>query len=91
MRILLVNDDGISAPGLKVLERIVVSLAQEVYILAPEDEQSASSHSLTLHSPLRLRKISAKKFAINGTPTDCIYIALNLIMMNFVSFSSFIV
>jgi len=80
MRILLVNDDGISAPGLKVLERIAVSLAQEVYILAPEEEQSASSHSLTLHSPLRLRKLSAKKFAINGTPTDCIYIALHKIM-----------
>jgi len=79
-RILLTNDDGISAPGMKVLQRIARSLSNDVWVVAPEGEHSGASHSLTLTAPLRLRKISAKKFAVEGTPTDCVMMAMNQVM-----------
>ena len=63
MRILLVNDDGILAPGLKALERLARTLSKDVLVVAPETEQSAASHSLTLHRPLSLRRISARRWA----------------------------
>ncbi|WP_316862514.1 5'/3'-nucleotidase SurE [uncultured Cohaesibacter sp.] len=72
MRILLTNDDGINAPGLAVLEKIARTLSDDVWIVAPETEQSGMSHSLTLHDPLRLRKLGDKRFAVHGTPTDCV-------------------
>jgi len=71
-RILVVNDDGINAPGLKVLERIAKSLADDVWVVAPETEQSGAGHSLTLTQPLRLRKLSRKRYALTGSPTDCV-------------------
>ncbi len=77
MRILLVNDDGILAPGLKALERLARVLSKDVWVVAPETEQSAASHSLTLHRPLSLRRISARRWAVNGTPTDCVYLAIH--------------
>ena len=80
MRILLANDDGIFAPGLRVLERAARTLSDDVWIVAPESEQSAASHSLTLHQPLRLRRLSARRYAVNGTPTDCVYLAINRLM-----------
>ena len=80
MRILLSNDDGINAPGMKVLQRIARSLSDDVWVVAPEGEHSGASHSLTLTAPLRLRKISAKKFAVEGTPTDCVMMAMNQVM-----------
>ncbi|MDP6342689.1 MAG: 5'/3'-nucleotidase SurE [Alphaproteobacteria bacterium] len=79
-RILLTNDDGIDAPGLKVLMRIAKELSDDVWVVAPEHENSGASHSLTLTMPLRLRKISAQKFALQGTPTDCVMMALNQVM-----------
>jgi len=79
-RVLISNDDGINAPGLKVLERVLVKIAREVWVVAPEIEQSAASHSLTLRRPLRVRKISRHRFAVNGTPTDCVLLAGRLIM-----------
>ena len=79
-RILISNDDGIHAPGLKVLEKIARSLSNDVWVVAPETEQSASGHSLTLTLPLRVRKISARRFAINGTPTDSVLLAVNHIL-----------
>ena len=79
-RILVCNDDGIHAPGLRVLEKIARSLSNDVWVVAPETEQSASGHSLTLTLPLRVRKISARRFAINGTPTDCVLLAVNHIL-----------
>lgn len=75
MRILLTNDDGIHAPGLRVLEKIAREISDDVWIFAPELDQSGASHSLTLRDPLRIREISDKKFAINGTPTDCVMVA----------------
>jgi 5'/3'-nucleotidase len=72
MRILITNDDGIHAPGLKVLEKIARAISDEVWIIAPETDQSGSSHSLTLSDPLRLREVTKKHFAVKGTPTDCV-------------------
>lgn len=79
-RILVTNDDGIHAPGLKVLERIAKSLSPDVWVIAPESEHSGASHSLTLRRPLQINKISARKFAVSGTPSDCTLIAVNHII-----------
>jgi 5'-nucleotidase len=79
-RVLICNDDGIDAPGLKLLEKAVRGLVREVWIVAPETEQSATSHSLTLRRPLRIRKISKRKFAIDGTPTDSVLLAMSEVM-----------
>src|SRR5260221_345894 len=75
MRILLTNDDGIHAPGLEVLERIAAELSDDVWVVAPELDQSGLSHSLSLNDPLRLRQISEKRFALRGTPSDCVIMA----------------
>jgi len=75
MRILVTNDDGIHSPGLAVTERIAHSLSDDVWVVAPENEQSGASHSLTLTSPLRLRVMEERRFAVSGTPTDCVMMA----------------
>lgn len=75
-RVLLTNDDGIDAPGLKVLERIASQLADEVWVVAPLLDQSGTSHSLSLHAPLRLSYHGTRRFAVTGTPGDCIAVAL---------------
>jgi len=80
LRILIANDDGIHAPGLKVLERIARSLSDDVWVVAPELEQSGASHSLTLHDPLRLREVGERWFAVRGTPTDCVMMAVKHII-----------
>jgi len=80
MRILVSNDDGIDAPGIKVLERVARGLSTDVWVVAPETQQSAASHSLTLHRPLRLRRVSRRRYAVNGTPTDCVFLAFNKIL-----------
>jgi 5'-nucleotidase len=80
MRILLTNDDGIHAEGLAVLERIARQLSDDVWIVAPETDQSGFAHSLTLSEPLRLRKISDRHFAVRGTPTDCVIMAMRHVM-----------
>lgn len=80
MRILLTNDDGIHAPGLEVLEHIAGALSDDVWVIAPESEQSGAGHSLTLNQPLRFRKVSSRRYAIQGTPTDCVMMAVNHIM-----------
>jgi len=74
-RILVTNDDGIHAPGLAVLERIAKTLSDDVWVVAPETEQSATSHSLTLRRPLRLRNLEPRRYAVDGTPTDCVLAA----------------
>ena len=79
-RILISNDDGINAIGLKVLERIARKLSKDVWVVAPEQEQSGAAHSLTLHLPIRVRKVSARRFAVSGTPTDCVLMALREII-----------
>jgi 5'-nucleotidase len=79
-RILVTNDDGIAAPGLKVLERVARGFSKDVWIVAPEREQSGAAHSLTLHEPLRVRRLAARRHAVSGTPTDCVLLALNEIV-----------
>ncbi len=76
-RILVTNDDGIHAPGLKVLEKIARQLSSDIWVVAPETEQSGAGHSLTLTLPLRVRQVSRRKFAVRGTPTDCVMMAMN--------------
>lgn len=80
MRILLTNDDGIHADGLAALERIAATLSDDVWVVAPETDQSGLAHSLTLNDPLRLREISEKRFALRGTPTDCVIMAVTHVM-----------
>ncbi|MDE1937981.1 MAG: 5'/3'-nucleotidase SurE, partial [Alphaproteobacteria bacterium] len=75
MRILVTNDDGIHSRGLQVAEAIARTLTDDVWVVAPESEQSGSSHSLTLTTPLRLRKIDDRHFSVTGTPTDCVMLA----------------
>ena len=70
-RILLTNDDGIDAPGLAVLEQIAADLAHEVWVVAPEHDQSGVSHAVSLHHPLRVVEYAPRRFGINGTPGDC--------------------
>ncbi|GAC1649770.1 MAG: 5'/3'-nucleotidase SurE [Gemmatimonadaceae bacterium] len=79
MRFLLSNDDGIHARGLELLARAAEPLG-EVTIVAPDREQSATSHSLTLHHPLRAAQRGERRFQIDGTPTDCVLLAVEALM-----------
>ncbi|MBA3810566.1 MAG: 5'/3'-nucleotidase SurE [Caulobacteraceae bacterium] len=76
MRVLVTNDDGIHAEGLAVLERIARALSDDVWICAPEAEQSGASRALTLSEPLRVRRLDDRRFAVLGTPTDCVMLAV---------------
>ncbi|MBB5685484.1 5'/3'-nucleotidase SurE [Sphingobium boeckii] len=76
MRILVTNDDGIHAPGLKVLEAIARSLSDDVWVVAPSEEQSGAGHSLTLSRPVRVRKHGERRWSVSGTPTDSVLMAL---------------
>ncbi|MBV8422236.1 MAG: 5'/3'-nucleotidase SurE, partial [Hyphomicrobiales bacterium] len=72
MRILITNDDGIHAEGLDVCAEIGRALSEDVWVIAPEFDQSGVSHSLSLNDPLRLREVGERRFAVKGTPTDCV-------------------
>jgi 5'-nucleotidase len=80
MRILVTNDDGITAPGLVALEAIAAQLSDDVWVVAPAEEQSGAGHSLTLSRPVRLREVEPRRFAVQGTPTDCVMLALGAVM-----------
>src|SRR3974390_796626 len=80
MRILVTNDDGIHAHGLDVCEQIARELSDDVWIVAPEYDQSGVSHSLSLNDPLRLREVGERRFAVKGTPTDCVIMGVRHIM-----------
>ena len=80
MRILITNDDGIHAPGLEACEKIARALSDDVWIVAPETDQSGVSHSLSLNDPLRLREVADRHFAVKGTPTDCVIMGARHIM-----------
>jgi 5'-nucleotidase len=79
-RVLLANDDGIDAVGLKVLEKTLRRLVREIWVVAPEAEQSAASHSLTIRRPLFVRRLGRRRYSIDGTPTDCVLIAVHRLM-----------
>tara|TARA_B100000686_G_scaffold232482_1_gene240095 strand:- start:125 stop:886 length:762 start_codon:yes stop_codon:yes gene_type:complete len=76
MRILLANDDGFGAPGLKCLEDIARAISNDIWIVAPELDKSGASHSLSLDVPLRYKKVAEQMFSVTGTPTDCVLLAL---------------
>nr|WP_316653938.1 5'/3'-nucleotidase SurE [uncultured Gellertiella sp.] len=80
MKILLTNDDGIHAEGLAVLERLARQFSDDVWVVAPETDQSGLAHSLTLSEPLRLRKIGTRRFALKGTPTDCVIMGVREVL-----------
>ena len=75
-RILVTNDDGIHAPGLEALVEIATQLSSDVWVVAPEFNQSGAGHSLSISRPIRAREITETKFAIEGTPTDCVLFAV---------------
>jgi len=79
-RVLISNDDGVDAPGIKALERVMKKIAGDVWVVAPQTEQSAAGHSLTLRAPLRIHKMSKRKFAVTGTPTDSVMLAVHEVM-----------
>jgi 5'-nucleotidase len=80
MRILLSNDDGVHSPGLALLEKIAREFSDDVFVVAPETDQSGVAHSLSLSDPLRIREISPRHFAVKGTPTDCVILAVRKLM-----------
>ncbi|MEZ5065426.1 MAG: 5'/3'-nucleotidase SurE [bacterium] len=80
MRILLSNDDGVLARGLRALRAAFVQAGHEVFVVAPDREQSASSHSITLDRPLRLREVEPGVHAVDGTPTDCVLVGMHGLM-----------
>lgn len=80
MRILLTNDDGVNAPGLAALEEIASALSDDVWIVAPETDQSGASHSISLSDPLRLRELGDKRFAVRGTPSDCVIMGVRHVL-----------
>src|SRR6186713_2464638 len=80
-RILITNDDGIHSDGLIKVEEALKEIG-DVYVVAPESEMSGASHSLTLARPLRIRQIDDHHWTVDGTPTDCVTLALNRILAN---------
>ncbi len=82
MRILITNDDGIHSHGITVLEAIARALSDDVWVVAPETDQSGVSHSISLNDPLRLRKISERHYAVKGTPTDCVIMGIRHILID---------
>ncbi|HAF08284.1 MAG: 5'-nucleotidase SurE [candidate division TA06 bacterium 32_111] len=75
LKILISNDDGYYAEGIKTLKEILISLGHQVFVVAPMQNQSATSHSLTLTIPLRINRVSKNEYITTGTPTDCVLIA----------------
>jgi 5'-nucleotidase len=75
--VLLSNDDGYRSKGIAAMRAALEAGGAQVVVVAPENEQSASSHSLSLHRPLRLRAVEPGVFALDGTPADCVYVALH--------------
>ena len=80
MKILVTNDDGIHSPGLAILEKVARELSDDVWVVAPEFDNSGVSHSLSLSDPLRLRHVEGQRFAVKGTPTDCVILATRHVM-----------
>src|SRR5262245_9301292 len=80
MRILLTNDDGIHAEGLACLERIARNFSDDVWVIAPETDQSGFAHSLSISEPLRMRRIDDRHYALRGTPTDCVIMGVRKLM-----------
>jgi len=80
MRILCSNDDGIHARGLESIEKIARSLSDDVWVVAPQEEQSGAARALTLSQPIRIRQYEEKRFSVAGTPTDAVMMAVTKLM-----------
>ena len=80
MRILITNDDGARADGIKLLEEIARSMTDDVWIVAPEFDQSGVSHAISLHEPLRVHHEGDKRYFVRGTPADCVVLAVEHLM-----------
>ena len=80
MRILITNDDGVEAPGLDALEHIANEITKDVWVVAPETDNSGASHSLTLAEPLRMRELGKRHYAVKGTPTDCVIMGVRFLL-----------
>src|SRR5437870_9983733 len=80
MRILITNDDGVNARGLRLLESVVRQFTDDIWVVAPSEEQSGAGHSLTLTTPVRLRRHDERRFSVTGTPTDAVMLALAHVM-----------
>jgi len=80
MRILVTNDDGIHAPGLETLERIARVISDDVWIVAPAEENSGAGHSLSLADPIRFRRLGEQRYEVAGTPTDCVVMAVRKVL-----------
>ncbi|EWY39596.1 5'-nucleotidase [Skermanella stibiiresistens SB22] len=79
-RVLLTNDDGIGEPGLNILEEVAATLAREVWVVAPEHDQSGTANSISLHQPIRVRERGPLRYSVNGTPADCILMGVQHLM-----------
>ncbi len=75
-RVLIINDDGIEAHGIKLLEEIAREFTDDVWVVAPDEEKSGFSHSISMTIPIRVRKVDERHFAVKGTPTDCALLAI---------------
>ena len=75
MRILVTNDDGIQSPGIMTLAKALSAIG-EVWVVAPDRERTGVAHAVTLHKPLRLHRVAPRTFSVNGTPVDCVNLAL---------------
>ena len=80
MRILLVNDDGIDAQGIKILEEIASDFTDDIWVVAPLHDQSGCSRSITLQPTLMIHEIGTGRYAVKGTPVDCVRVALGVLM-----------
>lgn len=80
MRILCTNDDGVYAPGLKSLEKIARAISDDVWVVAPQEEQSGAARALTLAHPVRVRQYEERRFAVSGTPSDCVLMAVDKLL-----------
>lgn len=82
-RVLISNDDSIHSDGIRVLEEIVRKITPHVWVVAPENNQSAVGHSLTIHMPLRIKKYDEHRYSVYGTPTDSVLVGVRKIMQDF--------
>ena len=80
MRILLTNDDGINAAGMAAMECVAAELSDDVWTVAPETDQSGIAHALTFSHPLRVRELGQRRFAVNGTPADCVIVGATRVL-----------
>lgn len=80
MRILVTNDDGVHAPGIALLEEIAHQFSDDIWVVAPADNQTGAGHSLTLSAPVRLRKHGERRWSVTGTPTDAVTMGLKVVM-----------